>query len=66
MSGSGKINRLSRQKSIMIVESNPLEDLQKRKDSLIISEIKVQNINHSTLLSDEELCSMLKKAETFQ
>jgi hypothetical protein len=66
MSGSGKINRLSRQKSIMIVESNPLEDIQKRKDTLILSEIKVQNINHAYLVSDEDFSSLLKKSEMLQ
>lgn len=61
-SGSGKISRLSRQKSIMIVESNPLEG--EGKGGLGPT-LKVENLNHAILIAPEELKKMIKTCEGF-
>jgi hypothetical protein len=57
---SNKVSRLSRQKSIMVVENNPLEAAEK---SIVIS--KVENLTHATLIPNEEITSIRKKLETF-
>ena len=61
MSAKGKINRLSRQKSIMVVESNPLES---GEASLLPQTMKVENLNHATLIGGEEFKSILAKLES--
>lgn len=59
-----KINRLSRQKSVMIVEANPLETGE--AGAGLVPGLKVENLNHATLITIEEFKMMQSKLESFK
>ncbi len=61
--GKAKIGRLSRQKSVMIVESNPLETGEFGVG--LIPGLKVENLNHATLITVDEFKVLMKKLESF-
>ncbi len=53
---SNKINRLSRQKSVMSIESNPLEAGTPGAEAL---NLKVENLTDATPLGSDELSNLL-------
>lgn len=61
MSAGRGIGRLSRQKSIMVVENNPFEAAEQNNTLAL----KVENLNHASLISNEELNALKKKMEAF-
>lgn len=52
---AAKINRLSRQKSIMVVENNPLEAARPMK----IEHLKIENLNHASVIKPDEFKSLI-------
>lgn len=50
-----KINRLSRQKSLMVVETNPLEAARPMK----FEHLKIENLNHASVIKPEELKTLV-------